>query len=169
LRYKKILRWSRFTLDFTKLAHTNLTAEDWCDEVEKDIVFLMVDINKVKLKDGFSSTEMENPYMCSLMNVEVVADALWNHENKKAAGELWEDAGTQNKKKEVASDDDAWCALCGNIPCVWLGERGNIIMNDKVEYEHTFGIAENRSRHSMAFCYMFRIINGGEGKKGVRK
>jgi hypothetical protein len=163
-----------FTLDFSKLEKTNpLTAEHWRDEVEHDISFPMVDIGKVKLEEGFSSTEKENHYMRSLMHVEVI-DALLNHQIKEAAGELRGGDGTENKtksrKEEVlpSSDDDAPCAMCGELPCVWKSEISNIVTNDQFEHENTFGV-ENKTRRKVAYRYMFRIINGGPGQKGVRK
>jgi hypothetical protein len=67
-----------------------------------------------------------------------------------------------------ASDDDTPCALCGDIPCVWLGELGNVVANDELEHSHMFCV-ENRTRRRVAYRYMFRIINGGAGQKGVRK
>jgi hypothetical protein len=67
-----------------------------------------------------------------------------------------------------ASDDDTPCALCGDIPCVWLGKLGNVVANDKLEHSRTFGV-QNRTRRRVAFRYMFRIINSGTGQKGIRK
>jgi hypothetical protein len=173
-----------FTLDFSKLEKTNLiTAEDWRNEVEHDISFPMVDVNKVKLEEGFSSTEKVNNYMRCLMHVEVV-DALLNHQIREAAGELREGDGTENKKEEEMREDDVTenkteevppssnnktkCASCGELPCVWLSERGNVITTERMEHENMFGI-ENRSRRKLAFRYMFRITNGGAGQKGVRQ
>lgn len=76
-----------FTLNFSKVTKASLTAEDWRDEDKNDIAFPMVDINKVEMKEGYSPTEKENIYRCSLVHVEVV-DALSKYKNKKAASEL---------------------------------------------------------------------------------
>jgi hypothetical protein len=152
-----------FTLDFSKVKKGSISAEDWRDEVDSDIDFPMVDVNKVKLKQGFSPTEKENPQMCSIMHGEVIL-ALSKYENKTDR-ELH--AKTEHNIVP-ASDDDTPCALCGDIPCVWLGELGNIVANDKLEHLHTFSV-QNRTHRRVAFRYMFRIINGGAGQKDVRK
>jgi hypothetical protein len=38
---------------------------DWRDEVANDIAVPMVDIKKIRLEDGFSSEEKENPPSCA--------------------------------------------------------------------------------------------------------
>jgi hypothetical protein len=152
-----------FTLDFSKVKKGSLSAENWRDEVDSDIDFPMVDVNKVKLEQGFSPTEKENPQMCSIMYGEVFLTLL---KYKKKTDRDFH-AKTEHKIVPV-SDDDTPCALCGDIPCVWLGKLGNVITNDELEHSHTFGV-QNRTRHRVAFRYMFRIINGGAGQKGIRK
>jgi hypothetical protein len=61
------------------------------------------------------------------------------------------------------------CDFCGDVPCVWLVERGHIIIgNDAMEHSHTVTVF-NRTRHRIAFHYMFCILNGVLGQKGIRK
>jgi hypothetical protein len=64
-----------FTLDFTEILTTNLVAYSWRDELLYDIAFPMVDVKKIRLEDGFSSTEKEDPFMKELMH-DMVVDAL---------------------------------------------------------------------------------------------
>jgi hypothetical protein len=98
--------------------------------------------------------------MHSIMHGEVI-DAFSKYEKNKTDRELH--AKTEHKIVP-ASDDNTPCALCGDIPCVWLGELGNVIANDQLEHAHTFGV-QNRTRAGS----LSRIINGGAGQKGVRK
>jgi hypothetical protein len=57
------------------------------------------------------------------------------------------------------------CVLCGDIPCVWLGERDN---SNHMEHDHTYA-TKNRTRRSVAFRYLFRIINRCPEEKGIRE
>jgi hypothetical protein len=70
-----------FTLDFSKVKKGSLSAKDWRDEVDSDIDLSMVDVNKVKLKQGFSPTEKEYPQMRSIMHGEVLL-ALSKYDKK---------------------------------------------------------------------------------------
>jgi hypothetical protein len=167
-----------FTLDFARVTNSNLRpVEDWRDEIDSDIAFPMVDPKKVVMQDGFSANEKENLYMRSLMHVEVV-DALSNHEseNKKKAAAASvssteeQEEGVKKQEEGVKKQEGGVtpCTFCGDIPCVWLGEHDNVVMTDKLEHDHIFGV-ENKTRRRVAYRYMFRILNGGAGQKGVRK
>jgi hypothetical protein len=51
---------------------------------------------------------------------------------------------------------------------VWLAQREQVVANDKLEHEHVFAV-ENKTRRKVGFRYMFWVINGGAGQKGIRK
>jgi hypothetical protein len=77
-----------FLLDYTKVTKGNLVPEEWQDKFDKNVAFPMVDVSKIKIRDGFSPTKKENQYKWSLMHVKVV-DMLCKHKHEKAtAGEL---------------------------------------------------------------------------------
>jgi hypothetical protein len=95
------------------------------------------------------------------MHGEVIGD--WLKYKKKTGSEP--QANKKENKTVLASNDDTPCALCGNIPCVWLGKLGNVIVNDQLEHAHSFGV-QNRTHRSVTFHYIFWIINGGTVQKG---
>jgi hypothetical protein len=76
-----------FTLDFEKCHDTNLHLEDQQDEIDNEIVFPMVDVDKLELKNGYSSEERENHYLSVIMYEEII-NLLVKDENKKAVSEL---------------------------------------------------------------------------------
>jgi hypothetical protein len=145
-----------FTLDYTEILTPNLVAYSWRDELLYDIAFPMVDVKKVRLEDGFSSTEKENPFMKELMH-DMVVDALTKSDNEKI----------QNSCVEEEKEPCLFCG-CGESQCVWVSHRDAVIANDENEHGHTFAIV-NKTRRKIAFRYMFRVINGGPGQKGIRK
>jgi hypothetical protein len=60
------------------------------------------------------------------------------------------------------------CDLCGDTPCVWLVEKDRVIANDMAENGTPVTVV-NSTRRKLAFRYMFRCINAGPGRQGVRK
>jgi hypothetical protein len=149
-----------FTLDFEQIAPSILRpVEDWSEEIENDIPFPTVNIDKIPLSEGYSLKEKENPYLAGIFLEEVLRLIVDDKKNRNKDDLLAVD------EQNIACVD---CDLCGVNPCVWLSERDRIITNDKLEHEHVFGV-ENKTRRKVAFRYMFRVLNGGAGQKGVRK
>jgi hypothetical protein len=97
--------------------------------------------------------------MENLMN-RMVVDILSNPEN-------------YDKKKKEDHDDkmsammgtDRSCDLCGDYPCVWIVQRAAVVAND--ERTHTYNI-ENKTRRKVGYRHMFRVVNGGPGKRSSK-
>jgi hypothetical protein len=147
------------TLDYSKVTNTAIVAaNDWHDEVTYDIAFPMVNIGKIKLEEGFSPYEKDNPFMQKLMH-DMVLDALSDRHkanDKKVTSSIGGDSG-----------GDSLCDLCGENPCVWVCHREAVIAID--EDEHGPFAIVNKTRHKVAYRHMFRVVNEGPGQKGVRK
>jgi hypothetical protein len=155
-----------YTLDFDKVSPEKLQPEEWRDEIENNIAFPMVNMKKLVFVDGYSPDEEENPYMNDIMYDEVMVRHLVDYENKKVlVFQELQDVDASDNRKTLACIE---CHFCGDSPCVWLGERHNVVTNDQLEHANTFGI-ENKTRRRVAYRYMFRIINGDTGQKGIRK
>lgn len=148
-----------FTLDFEKIDPSILRPVEWREEIANDIPFPSVNIEKIPLTEGYCLAEKENPYLAGIFLEEVLRLIVENKKQKKK-GELMVVVETHIACVE--------CELCGDNPCVWLAERDRVVANDKVLHEHVFGV-ENKTRRKVAFRYMFRVLNGGAGQKGVRK
>jgi hypothetical protein len=146
-----------YTLDFTRQTVPNLVLDDWKDELTYDIAFPMVDLKKITLKQGFSSDEIDNPFMKNLMHDMVMHSLSKNQKKEMVVTSIEKDSG-----------NDCLCDLCGENPCVWVTERETVIANDEIEHGHILAMV-NKTRRKIAFRHMFRVINGGPGQKGVRK
>jgi hypothetical protein len=93
-----------FTLDYSKVTNTTIVAEDWHNEVANDIAFPMVDIQKIRLEEGFSPDEKDNPFMQKLMH-DMVLDVLTNRHETKA-----------KKASSIAGSVNG-----GDSPCDYIG------------------------------------------------
>jgi hypothetical protein len=115
-----------FTLDFCKVTNTNIVAKDWRDEVVDDIAFPMVDVKTIRLEEGFSPDEKDNPFMKKLMH-DMVVDALVNlHKTKDNVSQIGSDNG-----------GDSLCDLCGENPCIWVCQREVDIAIDENKHGYT--------------------------------
>jgi hypothetical protein len=112
----------------------------------------MVNLNKVSTIEGYSSDELVNPMMSSIMYESVVRELA-----------MYEESGGRvppgNKTVEATV-----CDFCGELPCVWLSERDAVLANDRVEHDDS---VINSKRRKTAYRHMFRVTNG-LGQKGVR-
>jgi hypothetical protein len=148
-----------FTLNFEKISPSILRPEDWRDEIANDIAFPTVNVDKIPLSEGYSSEEKENPYLAGIMYADIL-QLIVDDENRKADDRL-----------VVVVDDEVACVkcdFCGDTPCVWLVEKDRVIANDMAENGTPVTVV-NSTRRKLAFRYMFRVINAGPGRQGVRK
>jgi hypothetical protein len=78
-----------FTLDFEIVTTSNLLLrpEDWQDEINNEISFPIVNIEKIDFQEGYSSDKKQNNYLRDIMFEEVV-EHLVDYERKKVVGVL---------------------------------------------------------------------------------
>jgi hypothetical protein len=151
-----------FSLDYTLVTNSRIRSEKLQDELDNDIDFPMVDVRKLAMEDGYSSSQKENEKLATIMH-ERICDALTKFDRTKAA-----DGGELLEKKRKAEEAVHQCEICGEKPCVWTTERDTVVAKDEMEHGHTNAIA-NSARRKTAYRHMFYVTNGGYGSKGVRK
>ena len=155
------------TLDYTRVTHPKVKCETVEDELEYDIDFPMVDVRKLPMLDGYSSSQSDNVLLGSIMHRRIVGALLkFEEDNNKKS----QDGAEFVDRKRKAEEDVIQCDVCGDSPCVWRAERDTIIARDEIEHGHqTCTTVANSTRRKTAYRHMFIVINGGYGQKGVRK
>jgi hypothetical protein len=128
-----------------------------------EIGFPSVDIMKLKLHDGYSEDEDENPRMAQYWYEDIV-DALEKDESKKKVGE--ENGIAIANRDNECDTEPTTCEYCGETPCVWVCNVQTLIAVDENEHAGTF--TAGSTRRKVAYKHMFRVVNG-PGQKGVRK
>jgi hypothetical protein len=141
-----------------------LFPDDWHDELESDIPFPFVNLDKVELQDGYSADMYENERMAGFFEEDIL-DGIWRNdekENKKAV--VLDVSNTPDKDKDT-NYKDIKCEYCGECPCVWMVERQAVIDNDLVQHAGT--TTPNSTRRRVGFKHMWRVVFG-VGQNGVR-
>jgi hypothetical protein len=130
----------------SKVKFPLLFPDDWHDELESDISFPLVDINKIELREGYSPGEKQNQRMAKYWEEDIIEAMETQLVEKESVGEIK-------------------CEFCGDTPCVWLSQRDTVMEIDINEHGGTS--TANNTRRKVAYKHMYQVVNG-IGQKGIR-
>ena len=142
------------TIDYALVTNPLVKSCSMQEELDNDIQFPMVKLDKGNTVVGYSSEEEENPMMSDIMYKSVLR-ALDRYE-------LGPVTATVTSGYECGTATQ--CEFCGELPCVWETERDTVLSNDRVMHD---AVLVNSKRRKVAYRHMYRVTNG-IGQKGVR-